>query len=367
MKKILFIFIVLMCFLPVFANAQGEIETPDLSEADSVLNQEEYSYLMPSEILKSILKNEFELSGKSLFENLLNIIFKAFKTFLPELSALFAVSIIISIITKLEIISKKFSSIALLGGRIVLCVSLLTSFIKIAKTIKNSITLLVNFFQKLLPVLSSVFVFSGAQSSSASLQGSASILVFILLKIVCGVIITLILASTVVLAINSLLPDEKLSGIGQFFSTASSWLLGGCFTLFCSFSAVVGISASVSDNMRLRSLKYAVNTSVPIIGGSVGDSLNFIVAGANCLKSAVGVTGMIVCCAIMLMPILNLFAIMIMLKFFIAISSAWTDESIVKLIDSVANGYKMLLILLAGVCAVFLLFLGITSCTGGAG
>ncbi len=363
MKKFIFILILLVCFLPFAVNAQEEM--PDLSQADNALVKEEYTYLLPSEILESILKNEYELSGQSLLENLINMLFKCFKSFLPEIFSLFAVSIIISIVSKLEFIKPNSSSLALLGGRIIICVTLLTSFLKIAKSIKQSITVLVNFFQKLLPVLSTVFVFSGAQSSAASMQASASILIFILLKIVNGVVITLIISATVIKAIDLLLQENKLKGIGHFFSSASSWILGGSFTLFCGYSAVAGITASVADNMKIRSLKYAVNSSVPIIGGSVGESLNFIIAGANCLKSAVGVTGMIVACTIMIMPIINIFAIMLVLKFFVAISSAWTDEKVAKLIETVSEGYKMLLILLVGICAVFLLFLGLMACLGG--
>lgn len=367
MKKTVFILIVFLCLLPIKIFAQTEIETPDLSGADEALVQEEYSFLMPSEILKSILKNEFKLSGESLFNNLINALFKAFKTFLPEILSTFAVSVLISIISKLEIINEKLYSVALLGGRIIICVNLLTSFIKIAKSIKESIGVVVNFFQKLLPILCSVFAFSGAQSSAVSLQGSASILTFLLLKIVCGVIITLIISSTVIMAINSLLPDDKLKGIGQLFSSVSTWTLGGSFTLFCGFSAINGITAAVSDNMRLRSLKYAVGNSVPVIGGAVGESLNFVIAGAKSLKSAVGITGVIVVFVLMLSPILNLFSIMLLLKFFAAVSSAWTDKAIVEILNVFAGGYKMLLITLVGTSTVFLLFLGVFSCAWSAG
>lgn len=367
MKKIVFILIILLCLVPISVFAQNEISIPDLSGADNALLQEDYSYLMPSEILKSILKNQFKLSGENLFNNLINALLKAFKTFLPEILSIFAVSIIISVISKLEIISEKFSSISLLGGRIIICVNLLTSFIKIAKSIKDSISVVVNFFQKILPVMCSVFAFSGAQSGAASLQGSSSILTFLILKIVCGVIITLIISATVILSINSLLPDKKLKGIGKLFSSASMWLLSGSFTLFCGFSAITGITAAVSDNLRLRGIKYAVGASVPVIGGSVGDSFNFVIAGAKCLRSALGITGVIVIFVLMFYPILNLLAIMFLLKFFAAVSSAWTDKAIVEIIEVFAGGYKMLLITLVGVCAVFLLFLGVLSCAGGVG
>lgn len=366
MKKIVFILIVFLCLIPITAFAQNEISSPDLSAADNALLQEDYSYLMPSEILKSILKNEFSISGETLFNSLINALFKAFKTFLPEILSIFAVSVVISVISKLEIINEKFSSMALLGGRIIICVNLLTSFIKISKTIKNSITVVVEFFQKILPAMCTVFAFSGAQNGAASLQGSASILTFLLLKIVCGAIITFIISSTVILSINSLLPDNKLKGIGNLLSSASSWLLSGAFTLFCGFSAITGITAAVSDNMRLRSLKYAVGASLPVIGGSVSESLNFVIAGARCLKSALGITGVIVIFVLMLSPILNLLAIMLLLKFFAAICSAWTDRAIVEIIEIFAGGYKMLLITLVGVCAVFFLFLGVFSCAGGA-
>ena len=93
----------------------------------------------------------------------------------------------------------------------------------------------------------------------------------------------------------------NLLKIAESIKNAAIYIMGGALTLFSAVLSLGGTVAAAGDNVALKTTKFFIS-GVPMIGGTLSESLNAVKASAELLKSTVGVFG-IVSVGIMLLPL----------------------------------------------------------------
>lgn len=116
---------------------------------------------------------------------------------------------------------------------------------------------------------------------------------------------------------------ELLTALG-IISSVSNVYLGATsvtaffkrsLTLLLSFAAILYVTvlsyqtelAAATDSVMARSLKFAVSSSVPIIGGAISDAVRMAVSSFSVIKSSAGVVGIVVLLLLILPIITELF------------------------------------------------------------
>ena len=365
MKKILFIVIVfLVVSVPVFAVYDAEsIDTQALEES---LKETEYynPYGSVGDLLRAILENRLELDGSNILENILQILFSGIRQAIPTLASLLCIAILLSVIENLKILSGKTEEMALLGGKIIFCIVLFTSFFSTVQEAKESLNGISVFSQTLMPVIITLLAACGAQGSATSMAPSMAMLSSTLIGIVSYIIFPMILAACAVSAVNSVLPGSKLSGVADMFKSIASWLMGGIFTVFSAVIAIQGMVAGASDGISIKSIKYAINSSVPIIGGSVSESLTMVLASGIFLKSAAGISGIIIIAGILLLPVINICGYIRLLRCFNACVSPFSDSFVTGCVRNVCDCLKLVMAAIFGVGVLYFIYLGILAGAG---
>ena len=74
-------------------------------------------------------------------------------------------------------------------------------------------------------------------------------------------------------------------------------------SVILSFQTIIAHS---SDTVAMRSIKYAISHSVPIIGGLVSDSARTLSTGLTLMKNSVGFIGIVIIILISLYPLISL-------------------------------------------------------------
>ncbi len=90
----------------------------------------------------------------------------------------------------------------------------------------------------------------------------------------------------------------------------------------------------------------------------MGDTVETIIGCGNILKNSVGVIGVIIITGIVALPIIKITLLMISFKITSAVCEVVADTKIVKLIDNIADSYKILLAILISISIMFVI--GIT-------
>ncbi len=362
MKKTVFVIMVLsLLFINVSAKTQIDTDMLEKSLADG----EYYSFFgNVKEIIDGILNNELKLDGKNVIENIAEILFLAIKTTLPSFTILLGLSVLLSFVDKLNIINPNLENTAKLGGRILFTVTVITSVTTLILTAKEGLDTVSNFAQALSPILITLLASCGAQGSVTNLAPSSVLLSSVLIDIIVNTVFPMIILGCTVLSIDSLLTGNKLKGISDLLKSASSWITGIIFTVFAGVIAIQGAIASVSDGISMRGIKYAINTSVPIIGGAISESLSAVIFSGYLLKSAVGLMGIIIIAGILVVPLVSIFAYFVLLKCFCAVTQPFADPFTIDFLKSVCEFIKLILIILLGVGILWFVFLGITVTVG---
>ena len=130
---------------------------------------------------------------------------------------------------------------------------------------------------------------------------------------------------------------KMLSAIKRIITTCISFLCG----VFVSVLSVKTAVATKADMLGLRSIRFAVNSVVPVIGSSISEGLLSIQAYSSLIKSSVGVVGIVAVVLVFLPALIETIVWRISLLFCSIISDVFGDKSV----SSVLNAFREALLL----------------------
>ena len=165
--------------------------------------------------------------------------------------------------------------------------------------------------------------------------------------------------------VDGTIGEGKLSGVTALLKSAATWVIGGLFTIFSGVITLQGLVSGVSDGISLRSIKYALSSSVPVIGGAVSESVAAVISGACALKGAAGIMGIIVIVTTVLSPTLNLLGYYAAIKCLSAVITPFCENKICDMIKNAAEYIKLAAITVFGVGVIWFVFLSALVCCGG--
>lgn len=224
----------------------------------------------------------------------------------------------------------------------------LNSINLILKTIKN----VKKFSETIFPVLLVLMTASGGKTSSCLYEPLLSIISTTAISIFSGVIITLIMATLVLIILNNLVKDIKLNKLIIFCSSLIKWIIGVVFSIFIGYATVIGIMAGGKDGLSIKTAKYAINSLVPIVGGYLSSSFEIFRAGSIILKNSLGVVGLVIIIWVIIAPAIKMILHNLLLKFSSALIDIAGENSISNLMIDLSKVFNFLL---ASLMTVFLM------------
>jgi stage III sporulation protein AE len=139
-----------------------------------------------------------------------------------------------------------------------------------------------------IPVIAGVTA-AGGHTGSAALFSSVTLTAIQLLsRLTAAVIIPLTGCMLGITAAGSADPDLKLDRLGEGLKKLIVWGLGLTMTLFLGILSVQSIITASADSAALKTLKFAVSSTVPIVGGAVSEALATVSGSISLMKSGIG-------------------------------------------------------------------------------
>jgi len=231
---------------------------------------------------------------------------------------------------------------------------IVNNFVNILEILRNSIINVINFMHLLIPILITLMLTTGAIVSTSTLDATLLFLINILGGIINSLIIPIIMIGTTLSIVNSFSEKIQVSRLAKFLNSAVMWILGVILTIFVCTLSIEGTLASSVDGLTAKTAKAAISTFIPIVGKVMGDTVDTIIGCANLLKNAVGVIGVVIILGIVVVPIIKITVMWALMRFLAALCETIADEKIVKLIDSIADSYKLLFGILISVSVMFI-------------
>lgn len=217
--------------------------------------------------------------------------------------------------------------------------------IEISKTItlcSNSLSICANFIFAFVPVFCAIIAVGGGVTTSFS----TNTLLLVLaqgLNFISSNIFMPIINSFLAIGVCSGIREELnlsglLSSLKRMITTIISFVSAG----FVSIVSIKTAVSSKSDILGIRSVRFLINSVVPIIGGTISEGLLSIQSYSSLIKSSVGVVGIIAIAFVFLPSIIEVLCWRFMLSVCSIISDAFCD----KTVSLVINAFKNTLLLI---------------------
>lgn len=308
-----------------------QIENIDLSELENYFdNLNIDSNQSFTELIKSLLKGEYELNYETFFQYIKNIIFNNLYNLIPLFVSIIGIAIFCSIINNFksnfssEGIHKVILFIFNLSVILLLSYELRTIFINGKNTIYN----LSKLSEIMSPIIISLMIAAGGNVSAKVYSPAVAFLSNGIINVITSIIIPLIAVMIVFTFISSLSSTYKFSKFIEIFTSIIKWILGILTAVFSIFLTIQGITSATFDGISIKAAKYAISNSIPIVGSFLKDGFDIMVAGSILIKNSIGLGIIISVFFTILSPLVFMICFSVLLKIAAAIINLISDGSV---------------------------------------
>ncbi|MBQ3427601.1 MAG: stage III sporulation protein AE [Clostridia bacterium] len=190
------------------------------------------------------------------------------------------------------------------------------------------ITAMTDFMDKFTPVLVMLIFACCKPASAAVFEPVLSAAVYVVSVITHECMVPLTTFSAVLSVAGNIGDKTSISGFIKIVNSTNKWLMTFVITLFTGINAVYGFSVSSLDAVSAKTIKFAVGSLVPVVGGFLSDSVDTVMTSASLIKNSAGAAGIIIICGICLAPALKLGAMQLMLRLCAALAEPVADARI---------------------------------------
>ena len=311
-----------------------------------------------SDILSSAIKGEIDNS--TIYKKILRILGSEVQIGIKSLISILAIIIIHSILKSISesLENDNISKLIYYVQYIAIVTIIMSNFSDIINLVRNTTNNLVGFMNTLIPVLISLMLYTRSIATTSVLEPIILFMINFIGNFIQNILIPMILIITSISIISKISDNLQVEKIAKFLKSSTIWFLGLILTIFVGVVSLEGTLSSSVDGITAKTAKTIVSSAVPVVGKILGDVIDSVLGCGVILKNAVGFVGVIIIIGICILPILKLSVLTISYKLVASLSSVIADEKIVKLLDQIADIFKILLAIL--VTVAFMVIIGTT-------
>ena len=222
----------------------------------------------------------------------------------------------------------------------------------------RTLTELADISHALLPTLTAAATAAGAPTSAGAKYAASALFSDLLLTAANDIIMPLICAYTAASCVTAAL-GGGLDGPLRFTKWSAKTLMKALVLCFTGYLSLTGVLSSGADAAAVKAAKSALSTLLPVVGKTVADASDALVAGAGLLRNSIGVFGLLAALGVLALPVLRLALRYLLYRAAAALLSMAAGGRIGKLIDAIGTAYGMVLGLVGA--AAVILFLSVFS------
>lgn len=368
-RVFVFIFSFMLVFSPVscFAAPAGEPggESPaaplDLKEVQNYIDQLDSAVksTVPQfdfkDMVMKLVKGELEWRPADILNSILKQLFKEVVANFALLGQLVILAVICAVLQNLVCSFEKGTTgqLAYSVTYLVLITIAIGSFTLAVNAGREVVDAMVTFMQALLPVLLTLLVAVGGVASAAIFSPVILTTLGIFGTMIKNIILPLFFFVAILGVVSNLTDRFKVTNLADLLKTVGLSLMGFFTTIFMGVLAIQGVAGAVGDSVTFRTAKFTVKTFVPMVGGMLSDALDAVISSSLLIKNALGIAGIGVIGAIMIVPLLKIVTLAFIYKLAGALIQPVADGQVVDCLNSLGGS---LLLVFAAVATVGLLF-----------
>lgn len=313
-----------------------------------------------------IKSGEGGLSVKGLINIFIKYGMREIAAALKVMSTIIIISIICALIKNLETAfsNENLSNIAYFACFSVLIIILSKSFYIGVTLARDTMINMSDFMTALIPVLLMLLAGVGSITEAAVMDPIIIGTTNISVRLFIDILLPIISFSFVLIFVNNITEDNKIDNLTKLMKQIVLWIQGGIMTIFIGIITIRGITANTIDAVAEKTVKFAVDNFIPIVGGALSDAITTVAGYSLLIKNALSSVGLIVLIAIVLMPIIKLLVIGFIYKLSAALIEPISDKRLVKSVSSAGDSLILITSCLISVSVMFFIMIAIVASAG---
>lgn len=248
--------------------------------------------------------------------------------------------------------------------RLALAAATVSLTVGVANTVSLFFTQLCSLCAGMMPVMGTLYVLGGSLSQAAVNEGL--LLAFLnlmeylcasLTPTVCGVCMALSLLGALGLR-------HRLEALGAWVRKTYVGFLGLLTFLLSVTLGCQSVLSARADSLRMKGLKYAVGSLVPVAGGTISGALGTVAAGVELLRSVCGVCGVLLLALLLLPVLIELLLFRQVIRLAAVAAAALDCPADARLLEDIAELYGYMAAAVSLCSVFFVLALGVLIAAG---
>lgn len=343
------------------------LEDLDISEFEEYVKSLEKGFIntSPKEFILRLIKGEVELSPKEVVEELFLSLTAGVRNILPLMCSIILIAVLFSLIFGLtsNFIKRETVEIVYFVCFSAIITIVVTLLVKAINSVKDTMETLNGVMNALLPPLLTLMIALGSTSGVGLLSPSLAVVSNLVSNIITNVVLPFFVVSVVFCVVGNLSTNLKLERLQSAIRYIARTVLVLAFGGFSFYLGLIGISAGLSDGLRIKTARFLLSSYVPILGGYLSSGFDLVNAGLVLIKNGLGIVGIIVVSAVVLTPVIELAGLTLGLKLTAGIIEPIGDKRLSSMLGGLAESVRQLVGTVLGVGFIFIIILGMAILT----
>lgn len=383
MKKLI---IILLMFLLIPLNVQAYTSDP-VKDSGPVIDKEQtmqveelYDYITNMKTKYEILNDidvqtyvkqyiksgDGKLSTKKVFNALLIYGFREVVACGKLMSMIIIICIICALISNLEnaFSNGNLSNIAYFACYAMLIILISRTFYIGVSTARDTIKNMTDFMAALMPVLLMLLATVGGFTQAAFMDPLIIGVTNISARIFADLIIPLVSISFVIQFVNNISEEYKVDKLAKLLNKTILWVQGTIMTIFIGIVTIRSMTTATIDAVTEKTMKFAVDSFIPIVGKSLSDAISTVAGYSLLLKNALSSIGLIILVIIIILPLIKILIMAFIYKLTAALIEPISDSRLVKCISSAGDSLILIMASVISVSVMFFIMISIVAAAG---
>ncbi len=297
-----------------FRTIEEDLKALEDSEFSSLLEQmtEEQRALFAEkdvwETVREMATGNYRFSFGSFAALLKTVLFATLGKYISLICTVVGVSVLTSLLAseKNGFCREEVGSVVFYAGyAVVLSLTLVAAFSVIGQA-KEALLSVRDQAAVLFPLLLALLTASGATASAAAYQAAGAFLSTGILSLFSSVAFPLLSAMVLLSVFGHLSESIKTAHLFSLVKSVAKWLVMTTVAVYSLFLGMQGITAASHDGVSYKLLKYAVGNSVPLVGGTIKDGFDLLLAAGIEVKNALGYFALLLISALLFSAVVKL-------------------------------------------------------------
>lgn len=316
----------------------------DFSSLDTFLNEHMRTKMNFEELIARISMDGMDaINGENLSVLVFDTLLYELSVARPIFLKMLLFSVLFSVFHRLLATKNRYiSDMGFLLIYATMMVLLMQSFFLVKDIAVDGMNSLIGFLNALIPTYAGILVFSGNAMSGAFFYEIAFGVIFLLEYMIRTFLIPLIHIFVLVLFLNQLFDEDKLSKLAELLEKAVKILLKAAFGGVIGMGVVQSLLTPAKDRMAGNMVLQGMS-SIPGVGNTLGSAGEIILSCGMLIKNSVGVVALVILVFVAVVPVIKIGCFWLMYHLLSAVLQPIADKRITECVSAVARGCDLYL------------------------